>query len=381
MFENPILIVLCCLIFISTVMAEKISNNTKVLPAPVCLDGKTVYINQDGQVVLRAPFESALFRHFSDGLAGFVINGKVGFIDEKGRIVIKPDFIGAEDFSEGFASIYVNKKMGFINASGKIVVKPIYDLAWDFSKGFVRVGIADGTDELGLPKYKVGFIDRSGKLVIGKTRAVYVGKFDDARDFSEGVAPVKIGEKWGFVSENDQMVIKPTFKDAKSFSNGLAPATLDGEIWGYIDKTGKFVIKPQFTDADSFSEGLAAVATDKNKVLSFYAGFINKLGNMEIKLPSPSALVKEFHEGRAYYYWKDGKEGPLHSTFIDRTGKIIFQGDDVWLTPFQEGAAAIATGNGVSYIDNMGKYIWNADELFKQNPLKCNQVAASHNSK
>lgn len=44
----------------------------------------------------------------------------------------------------------------------------------------------------------------------------------------------------------------------ESFSEGLA-AVFIGCRWGYIDRTGSFVIKPQFRFASEFSEGLAAV--------------------------------------------------------------------------------------------------------------------------
>ncbi len=57
-----------------------------------------------------------------------------------------------------------------------------------------------------------------------------------------------------------EVVIQPQFDKARDFSDGLA-AVFNGEKWGYIDKTGKVVIDFQYDIAGDFSEGVAAVAT------------------------------------------------------------------------------------------------------------------------
>jgi uncharacterized lipoprotein YddW (UPF0748 family) len=54
------------------------------------------------------------------------------------------------------------------------------------------------------------------------------------------------------------MAIPPQFDQADSFSEGLARVRI-GDKWGYIDQTGQFVISPQFDEANSFSEGVALV--------------------------------------------------------------------------------------------------------------------------
>ena len=40
--------------------------------------------------------------------------GKSGFVNKKGKIVIKPRFDSARGFSEGLARVKVNGKIGFI---------------------------------------------------------------------------------------------------------------------------------------------------------------------------------------------------------------------------------------------------------------------------
>lgn len=99
-------------------------------------------------------------------------NGKVGFANMKGQIIIKPQFDYVTRFHEGYASFYVNCKVdhkerrisidptkkikgGIIDKTGKVVVKPIYDDISFFKNGKARVSI----------KNKKFYIDNKGKII------------------------------------------------------------------------------------------------------------------------------------------------------------------------------------------------------------------------
>ena len=64
--------------------------------------------------------------------------------------------------------------------------------------------------------------------------------------------------KWGFIDKTGRFVLNAQFRWAGRFSEGLAPVKV-GDKYGYIDKTGTIAIPPRFSKAESFSEGLAAV--------------------------------------------------------------------------------------------------------------------------
>src|SRR5258705_10810529 len=55
-------------------------------------------------------------------------DGKWGYIDSVGRVVIKPQFEWAEEFSEGLAA-FQNKdgKHGYVDQTGKIVIEAKFD--------------------------------------------------------------------------------------------------------------------------------------------------------------------------------------------------------------------------------------------------------------
>ena len=88
--------------------------------------------------------------------------------------------------------------------------------------------------------------------------------FEDARAFaSKEPAAVMMEGKWGFVSDEGEIVQECRYEAAGSFSEiGYAPVQMDG-AWGYIKENGDWVIEPQFDEAKCFNEkGLAPVMSN-----------------------------------------------------------------------------------------------------------------------
>ncbi|MDR3054878.1 MAG: WG repeat-containing protein [Zoogloeaceae bacterium] len=66
-------------------------------------------------------------------------------------------------------------------------------------------------------------------------------RYSNVRPYSEGLAPVQAKNgKWGYINEQQRMVIQPQFDDAQEFKNGKAPACLNGKC-GFINKQGKWL--------------------------------------------------------------------------------------------------------------------------------------------
>jgi hypothetical protein len=106
--------------------------------------------------------------------------------------------------------------------------------------------------------------------------------YDDAKDFHEGLAQVKIGDRWGYIDESGKMAIPAEFTLAGRFSEGLAAARRSGKLGGYIDRTGTMVIREQFGVAWPFSDGLARVKIGDGSGLFDNWGYIDKSGKAVI---------------------------------------------------------------------------------------------------
>jgi WG repeat protein len=210
----------------------------------------------------------------------------------------------------------------------------------------LRVVVDLGRFSEGLAAIKVGekwgYIDNGGRLVIDP-------QFEQARPFQDGVGAVKRGRRWGFVDRAGVMVISPLFDKVGAFSNGLAVVKV-GQRFGYLDKTGKLVITPQFADAGYFSDSLAPVQ------LGDKWGYIDRRGNVVI---SPKfAEAWEFSEGLAPVE-VDGSWG-----YIDRLGKMIVSPRFYLADQFRNGLARVHLHgerwrwDRQGWIDRAGKYVW-----------------------
>lgn len=186
-------------------------------------DGKYGFINQDGDMVI--PNNYIIVQGFSEGLSAFRsgdwdaeaeawIDGyKVGYINQAGQETIIfstsiHEWVGLGNFSNGLASVIKDNKVGYIDKDGNTVIPFIYapehghgDYTYDFSEGLVVA--KKGDYENG---FKYGFINTSGDEAVPFI-------FDNAESVSEGMAAVCIGgywenddtyipQKWGFIRIN-----------------------------------------------------------------------------------------------------------------------------------------------------------------------------------
>jgi hypothetical protein len=66
-------------------------------------------------------------------------------------------------------------------------------------------------------------------------------KYQNVQSYSEGLAAVQQSSgKWGFINERQEWVIPAKFEDAKEFKNGKAAVKLNGK-WGFINKRGDWL--------------------------------------------------------------------------------------------------------------------------------------------
>lgn len=295
------------------------------------------YADMTGKIVLDNGYYRAW--DFSDGLAiAMKKDGeKWGYIDRTGEFAISPRFDGYPNgyvypFSEGLAMIDVGKEYGYIDHSGKFVIQPKLLFGTEFKDGMARVVVegpcsyfkADPCPDLRIlgkitgeqvQACKFTFIDKTGSI-ISKER------YDNAKDFGEGLAPVLKGEKWGYIDKKGLMVIEPKFDDAEPFSDGFARIK-QGELYGYINHAGAIIIPPQFDYAEDFSDGLAVVGDWNEKESRHYQYYyINKQGTQAIL--EKFALASHFFKGIAHVKLKSNKKRDSDDEDSGETGEFAY---------------------------------------------------------
>ena len=302
------------------------------------------------------------------------LDGKWGFVNRYGHLVIEPQYEAAWDFTEGLARVQVNGLRGFVDRTGKMVIEPKYHVAWAFNEGLAAVMVPKSRFGGNVNKWEWEYLYRDGgtfKKVNGtwagdwhegktriKTHAgsgyamnAYESKagrryqfYRGPRDFHEGRAGVEAGRgKYGYFNHSMRYVIPGRFDGIRDFSEGLAAVKVDKK-WGYIDPFGNFVIEPAYEDARPFADGLAAV-----KVEGTY-GCVDRAGTMVIK--PGFDFIAPFSEGRARVV-VGGKHG-----FIDRSGETVVEPkyDGGW--EFSKGLARVLVGEREDYVDATGAAVW-----------------------
>ena len=201
-------------------------------------------------------------------------------------------------------------------------------------------------------RFKVGYMDHEGRLVLD---AVY----DGGTRFYEGLASVRIGDRWGVVNTTGEFVIQPTAGWGWCrFAEGLASISVRG-TWGIIDKIGKFVLEPKYGYLESFQEGLAVFRVGERAKVRY--GFVDKRG-VEV-IPAVFHSAYGFSEGLAAvkvgnlwgFVTTSGVFGITPRFEGSRQGRLRME--DTHAGPFMNGLAPVWAGRGYRFVDTAGTFV------------------------
>ncbi len=337
-------------------------------------NGKMGFIDHGGKIVVKPKLDYLGVNYgdeFEDGLLAIDSSGGV-YVDRNGKTVIDKSFARSRIFSEGLAVAKSEDsgKWGYINTKGEWVISPRFD---NFPKGYVgpflgglaeieaagKVGYIDPTGAFAIsPRFLQGdyFLDGMARVVVEGPCMYSSGPCGDFSGLPKGTKfdPSLPPCKYTFVDRRGNIVSEDRYDGAGAFSEGLAPVRIERQ-WGYIDKTGKMVIAPQFEAANSFSEGVALVSS-KGRY-----GYIDHAGKYVI---APQfSYAESFSDGLAVVGSRDSGVW-----YMDHTGKQAIPGKYQIASGFFKGLAhvrlksvsadeALYLGN-FAYIDRAGRRVF-----------------------
>ncbi|WP_275422909.1 WG repeat-containing protein [Paractinoplanes tereljensis] len=184
-------------------------------------------IDLTGEVVIDASSGYRAAERFADGLAWVSRDEAGGWyaIDRQNRLIVPGGFEDAKPFHHGLALIR-RGGWGAIDRHGRVVVQPRF-------RGFLTPLVSGGPIE--------GFTD-------------------------EGLAVVDVGERFGVVDRNGQMIVEPVHVAVVIHPVAFLIADQYG-LWGALDREGKMLIELKYKEQTDVLDELDRLLTDGRPVL------------------------------------------------------------------------------------------------------------------
>lgn len=290
------------------------------------------FIDEKGKEI--TPLKYEWVSPFKNGMAKVYQDHKYGFIDTTGKEVIPLKYDAIGEFLNGVTIVQIGGKQAFINKFGEELT-PFYDEIGTFSKdGIVKVrlgkkeGLVYRTGEILVPLTSqiTGYIvtvkinGKEYRALVGKKEIVNLSKYDDVWDFSEGLARVKLNNKWGFIDKTGKEAISLIYDEVRDFSGGLACVTLNSK-YGFIDGKGKEVVPFMYDYARSFFKGFGVVSINgKDGVINSQGKEVIPLKYEDIRINSENQIVGYINGEEVYM---DGKGRCIH--YCENVELVLYQ--------------------------------------------------------
>ncbi|RKP53991.1 WG repeat-containing protein [Cohnella endophytica] len=370
-------------IILATIIIANKKSDAKAMLYPIQVDGKWGYINKKGKIVVEPTYAWA--DDFHDGIGIVQIKDspdgsndskeddsvKYGAIDNAGKMVVKPEYSSITAFNEDVAGAVIVDEMTYdltyyiLDRTGKV----LHTLPLDMniaSMLFNGRGLQTQSEGMILvqdePTEKYGYIDRYGKIIIPY-------QYNEAYSFSDGLALVKNDKNYyEYIDKTGRVIIDASkYISGKSFSEGLAAVGVENKErstveYGYIDTKGNMKIEPKYARAYRFSEGLAKVCVG-DSINEYSIGYIDQSGAYKIG-PTLNDNYEETLISEGLVPIADGAGGYMNKEGKLSIDPVVTKVEDNYLKrniagEFRNGIAKVSLSDDrIGYIDRTGKYIW-----------------------
>lgn len=321
----------------------------------------------------------------------------VGYINAKGKMVIKPVCVDACFFSSGRAKVYRHDGgQQIIDKNGQVIYtcstdEEVEDYAingyFRFTNGRCA-GLYDINFNVVIPAVEnqdVGYMTRDGLIRLFKEENAiytihYVNIHGDtvlslpkeylyAHDFCDGRAVV-FGRNWkyGAINKKGELVVDTIYEELYPAGANRLVYRNHNTYYGLIDTDGNVVTEPRFNAVLFFAENDLAAVVYPTTDGYYKMGWVDKNGNQQIA-GSDFAYVTPFHDGVAWALVKHEDMEEYEYQLYDTKGNILLTTKEH--TPISSFINGLCLVNGWDkeakteqhrYIDKKGNVVYNWNE-------------------
>jgi hypothetical protein len=272
----------------------------------ITVDGKKGFINTAGEIVIAPQFQDAL--EFSEGLCAVRVSGRYGFVNTKGELTIPATYDYASMFMEGLAVVYLDGKPLFITPEGKVAFESGYAYMSHFTDSLSEVRTYSG---------RVGLINHQGVLVVD---TVY-GQIE------------RVGDNLAIVHGPHHQTY-----DSDDQKRNLQVSV--------VDMTGKMLFPyGKFESIRRYSEGYFSVQFPERKRVNITTdAIVNTRGEVVLSLPAKqeSWIQGGVHQGVVRVALPKRKSGGHYDAYLTLDGKVMYGNKNTYSgTDFKDNVAFV----------------------------------------
>lgn len=325
-----------------------------------------------------------------------VSNGKTGYMDASGKIIIEPKYHSGTDFFGEYAAVRENGLYGIINTNGAYIVKPSYPMIFEGEENYTAAKTKDKTiliDLTGkinfkgniseykvLPEYLFVYTDKADTYVFDRktgTQVLYSKYYLNLP--YKGVCIAQNRDRNGnqdiYITDLKGNIIVPenTYAIIDDYKDDVACVKIDSITYGAIDLSGKLLFKTKYelvdyTTNQGYNEGYAIVKLrrakrNENDWDPRYYGYLDKTGKL-IYSDTAISLAYPFVNGRAMMELTNREYRVIDKNFKEINPDIedskasftkdynLVQDDKGWIVYDKTGSKILWTDKDIEQVTN-----------------------------
>ncbi|WP_338541896.1 WG repeat-containing protein [Paenibacillus tundrae] len=297
---------------------------------PVRQNWKWGFINYQGKFVIKPQFQLARDAFYQ----GVAVVNRNQLINSKGKVIFQDksiEYIGG--FDNGLAIAKKNGKIGYLNTKGKFVISPTYEAGTSFYN-------------------QAALVKKNGKWALINTKGKLLTAFNiEDKEYGtayrkSGLFPVKINGQWGSMNYKGQLVVPAEFRNKIEFRGNALEWGLHRDAYSAIVQQDGLVIPldKQYHSVDEPQNGLW-------KIQGSGEGVVAVTGKIIVE---PQDEQKVILSGDGSYAVRDMKDPSAGWTFYKKDQTLLFESNYTDIQAFSEELAAVKLNQKWGYVSKQG---------------------------